>query len=146
MAQSLIKLHPLGVLGHDSKMFGCTIGGKQFKVVPQHLYHKQNEPGIPVRCGNIRYTLWSVYSTFMREYELFMYAAGGPYKGFKGPKISNQTLNVTHKDFGNFFSYCLWKRMGDSVMAVRVDANDPEALQQHLDRGYELDAPAEVKS
>lgn len=145
MAQSLIKLHSLGMLGHTSNMFGCTIDGKQYKVVPQAMYNKQDQPGIPVRVKGIRHVVYSVYSTFVREYELFLYAAIGPYKGYKGPKVSSVPLEVTLKDFGDFFSFCMWKRKDDStVVAVQVKCNDPTAVALYVDHGYVYDYPVDL--
>lgn len=119
MAQALIKLFPLGMIGRENDMFGCTINGKQYKVTPTDMCRDLDKPGIPVRVKGIRYTLHSVYSSFHSMYELYMFAATGPYKGFRGPKVGHSHPEVTLKEFNEHFSICLWKRERTSLWSSR---------------------------
>lgn len=141
MAQALIKLFPLGMVGRENQMFGCEIGSNHYKVVPSNHLADKDKPGIPVRVNGIRHVIRSVYNISHHMHDLYLYADAGPYKGYQGPRIAHQQVCVTLKDFAAHFLIVLWKRENGSLWSCRVATM--KEVEEHLTDGWFLDAPPE---
>ncbi len=142
---SLIQLRYQGSAATQSRLFDCIYGDQSLVVVPRELYNKKDKPGIPVTIEGVPYVIWTVYNLLSRDYEMFLYAAEGPYQGFKGPAVQSHVIEVTQEVFEKYFNLCAWRRTekGD-VMTVQYPCSDHTAITLAVQRGYVLQHPGEL--
>lgn len=141
---SLIQLRFQGPNTSPSRMFECRMGEEPlYTVVPRGMYNKKEKPGIPVIVEGVPYVIWSVYSTLTSDYHLYLYAAEGPYTGFKGPEVHKQVIEVTVETLKEHFNYCAWRRADNGdVVAVQFPCDQEGAIGQATERGYMFTPPA----
>lgn len=133
-----IKLQYQGALNTLSRMFECTVDGTRYMVVPREMFNKQDRDGIPIVVDGVPYIIWTVYTTFLRDYEMFRYAAEGPYARFKGPRlITGDVIEITRETLDECFNYCAWYRTDTgAVMAVQYPCNQLDAIAHATERNY----------
>lgn len=134
---STVKLKCQGPSTVPSRMFKCQVGVGSYMVVPRGMYNKKEQGGIPVAIEGVPYFIATVYSTFTRDYEMFLYAAEGPYQGFKGPQVLQQEIEVSLETFQAHFNFCAWYRSTKGgVMAVQYPTDQTDAVAHAIERGY----------
>ena len=73
---------------------------------------------------------------------MFLYAAEGPYQGFKGPQVQSHVIEVTQEVFEKCFNLCAWRRNEKGeLITVQYPCSEHTAITLAVQRGYVLQHP-----
>lgn len=135
----MITIRPL--MNPGKHEFMCIIDERRHVVIPfVTAFGERKDPPVTLFFNGVPHLLHFDYNVNTHQQDLYLHSNVDPFKGYRGPRVIAQELEVEREVLDTLFKVVLYKRERGSLWSMRCFLKE---AQRHLDQQWSLEPPPE---